>query len=241
MPNNRLLPRFSFHHAAHQVAIAVIALSILDQLLGGTALLFAPGAVLNHFELWRPFTGLAIASSPMEIVFGALIIYSIGGSLEASWGRKRFLLVALGIPFTAECLTLLAYSALSGATQIGHGGASMIISTIWIAYGLRAAFSGHLLNFWGSPLKGETFALIGLGFVVLAGVFSSFLLVLPDLLAAGLTYIYMYNRTIFDLSELKRRLELAFYNWKLRRLKKRSGLHVVKGTREDEDPTNRYH
>lgn len=241
MPNNPLLARLSFHHAAHQVAIGVIALSILDQLLGGTALLFIPGAVLHHFELWRPLTGLAIASSPMEIVFGALIIYSIGGSLEASWGRKRFLVVALGIPFIAECLTLMAYIALSGSGQVGYGGASMVISTIWIAYGLRAAFSGHLLNFWGSPLKGETFALIGLGFVVLAGVFSGFLVVLPDLFAAGLTYLYMYNRRIFDLSEIRRRLELAFYNWKLRRLKRKSGLHVVKGAREDEDPANRYH
>ena len=117
----------------------------------------------------------------------------------------------------------------------------MIISTIWIAYGLRAAFSGHLLNFWGSPLKGETFALIGLGFVVLAGVFSSFIAVLPDLFAAGLTYLYMYKRDALNLSEIRRRGELTYYNWKLRRLKRKSGLRVVRGALEDEDSSTRYH
>jgi membrane associated rhomboid family serine protease len=235
------MPRFSFHHSAHQIAIAVIVLSVLHQLLGGAVFLFAPGAVVDHLQIWRPFTGLVIASTPMEIIFGALIIYSIGGSLESVWGRRRFLTIALGIPLIAECLTLLAYVTLSGGSNLGYGGASMIISTIWIAYGLRAAFSGHLLNFWGSPLKGETFALIGLGFVVLAGVFSSFAAVLPDLFAAGLTYLYMYKRDVLNLSEIRRRGELAYYNWKLKRLKRKSGLHVVKGSREDENSSTRYH
>jgi hypothetical protein len=117
----------------------------------------------------------------------------------------------------------------------------MIISTIWIAYGLRAAFSRQLLNFWGSPLRGETFALIGLGFVLLNAVFAGILVVLPDLIAAGLTYLYMYKRGLFNLSEARRRLELSYYNWKLKRLKSKAGLRVVKGSKSDDDSDTRYH
>ncbi len=241
MKPRAVLPSISFHNAAHQLAIAMIALSVVNGLLGGLLLLFIPVAVIAHLEVWRPFTSLLVAVHPMEIIFGALIIYSIGGSLEDSWGRKRFLRVALGIPFIAELLTLAFYLVFPTSYPVPYHGASTIISTIWIAYGLRAAFSRQLLNFWGSPLKGETFALIGLGFVVLSAVFSGVLVVLPDLIAAGLTYLYMYNRGLLNFAETRRRVELAYYNWKLKRLKGRSGLRVVKGSKDDSDPSTRYH
>lgn len=241
MTRRAALPAISFHHSAHQLAIAMIAMSVINGLLGGIVLLFIPTAIISHFEVWRPFTGLLVAIHPMEIIFGALIIYSIGGSLEDSWGKKRFLAVALGIPFISELLTLALFALIPTSHPLAYHGASMIISTIWIAYGLRAAFSRQLLNFWGSPLKGETFALIGLGFVVLSAVFSGVMVVLPDLIAAGLTYVYMYKRRIFNFSETRRRVELAYYNWKLRRLKSKSGFRVVKGSKDDSDPSTRYH
>lgn len=218
----------------------MIAMSVVNGLLGGL-LLFIPVAVISHLEVWRPFTSLLVAVHPMEIIFGALIIYSIGGSLEDSWGRKRFLRVALGIPFIAELFTIAFYLVLPSSYPVPYHGASALISTIWIAYGLRAAFSRQLLNFWGSPLKGETFAFIGLGFVVLSAVFSGVLVVLPDLIAAGLTYLSMYNRGLLNLAEARRRVELAYYNWKLKRLKGKSGLRVVKGSKDDSDPSTRYH
>lgn len=241
MKPRAVLPSISFHNAAHQLAIAMIAMSVVNGLLGGLLLLFIPVAVISHLEVWRPFTSLLVAVHPMEIIFGALIIYSIGGSLEDSWGRKRFLRVALGIPFIAELFTLAFYLVFPASYPVPYHGASSMISTIWIAYGLRAAFSRQLLNFWGSPLKGETFALIGLGFVVLSAVFSGVLVVLPDLIAAGLTYLYMYNRGILNLAEARRRVELAYYNCKLKRLKGKSGLRVVKGSKDDSDPSTRYH
>lgn len=235
------LPAISFHHSAHRLAIAMIAMSVINGLLGGIIFLFVPGLVISSFEVWRPFTGILVAVHPMEIIFGALIIYSIGGSLEDSWGKKRFLTVALGIPFLAELATLALCAFLPSVYPLAYHGASMIISTIWIAYGLRAAFSRQLLNFWGSPLRGETFALIGLGFVLLNAVFAGVLVVLPDLIAAGVTYLYMYKRGLFNLSEARRRLELSYYNWKLKRLKSKAGLRVVKGSKSDDDSDTRYH
>lgn len=241
MRNQAFLPSLSFHTSAHQISVAMIALSILNGLLGSAILLLIPYLTLYNFELWRPFTALLIATNPLEIIFGALIIYSIGGALEQSWGKRRFLRVALGIPFLGELAATATCAVFPISSQVAYHGVSIIISTIWIAYGLRSAFSGQLLNFWGTPLRGETFALIGLGFVVLNAVFAGVVVVLPDLFAAAFTYIYMYRRGGINLAELRRRVELAYYNWKLKRLKRKSGLRVVKGSRDEDDPNTRYH
>lgn len=241
MNKRAFLPSLSFDTSAHQIAIAMIAISIVNGLLGSAALLLIPYPTIHNLELWRPFTALLVAVNPIEIIFGALIIYSIGGALEQGWGKRRFLIVALGIPFVGELAALLTCILLPVSSEIPYHGVSIIISTIWIAYGLRAAFSGHLLNFWGSPLKGETFALIGLGFVVLNAIFAGVMVVLPDLFAAAFTYLYMYRRGALNFSELRRRVELAYYNWKLKRLKRKSGLRVVKGSREEDDSKPRYH
>lgn len=241
MNNRAFLPSLSFHTSAHQIAIAMIALSVLNGLLGSTALLLIPYLTIANLEIWRPFTALLVAINPLEIIFGALIIYSIGGALEQSWSKKRFLLVALGIPFLGELATLLTCLVFPVNSGIPYHGASVMISTIWIAYGLRAAFTGQLLNFWGAPLRGETFALIGLGFVVLNAVFVGIMFVLPDLFAVAFTYLYMYGRRGLNLAEVRRKVELAYYNWKLKRLKRKSGLRVVKGSRDEDDSKPRYH
>ncbi len=236
-----LFPSLSLYSTAHKLTIALIGASILQGLFQSGALLFIPRPTILDLEIWRPFTALLIAVSPMEIIFGALIVYSIGGALEQSWGRKRFLRVALGIPLLAELLTLAVFFLTSAIPDIAYHGASSLITVIWIAFGLRAAQSGQLLNFWGAPIQGTTFALIGLGFVVLNGIFSSFLIVLPDLFTALLTYGYMLRRGRFDVRDLKGRIELAYYNWKLKRLKSRSGLRVVKGSRDDDDSSPKIH
>lgn len=241
MKRYNFLPSFSFHSSAHKLAVGLIGLSVIQAALNNTALLFIPSLTVEGLQLWRPLTALLVAVSPMEIIFGALIIYSVGGALEDSWGSKRFLRISLGIPLLAEILTLVLFFALGGYYDYPYHGASSVITTIWIAFGLRASFSGQLLNFWGSPIRGKTFALIGLGFVVLTALFSSFFLVLPDLISAGLTYGYMYRRGWFDLGDVKGRLELSYYNWKLKRLKNKTGLRVVKGSRDDDDSNPKIH
>jgi membrane associated rhomboid family serine protease len=233
---NRFFPTLSFHSKAHIIAIAMILVSVLQGLLGHSGsnwLLFSPTRTLFGLELWRPFTSLLVAISPPEIIFGTLIIYSIGGMLERRWNRKRFLAVSLGIPLIAQVvvliLTLITPSTFAGAL---YPGARQVITTLWIIYGLVAHFSYERLNFWGTPITGKTFALIGLGFVVLSAVFSGVLPVLPELLTAALCYMYMYrNRAL----RWKNQLTLRYYDWKLKKLKGRTNLRVIKGARSDED------
>jgi len=238
------LPTFSFHHSAHQVAVAVVVVSVLFGLfgqMGGAFLLLSPAAVLDGFQAWRPFTYVLVATNPMEVIFGALIIYSIGGTLEAWLGRGGFLAVALGIPFASGVLTLLAALMLPSMFMLTiYAGASCIITTVWIVFGLNAHLRRQTLNFWGVPLSGKNFALIGLGFVLLQGVFSSFLTVIPELFGAALSYAYVLKPGVF---EPFRRVELAYYNWKLKRLKAKRGLRVVKSSssRKDDEGNSQIH
>jgi len=129
---------------------------------------------------------LFIARNPTEVIFGGLIVYSIGGMLEQTFGKNHFCSgarpalckVALS-PFSARYCSRWALSPIR---------VSAIMTTLWIIYGLWAERSRYPLYFWGVPLRGKTFALIGLGFAVLNGAFSSFFLVLPDLISAALCY-----------------------------------------------------
>jgi membrane associated rhomboid family serine protease len=192
---------------------------------------------LFHFELWRPFTSLFIATSPLEVIFGALIIYSIGGMLETRWSRKRFLAVGLGIPLIAEIIILtatlflgdpLAYQVFTGSRQV--------VTTLWIIFGLVAHFSHEILYFWGTPVTGKTFALIGVGFVALSGVFGSFLPLATEVVTVALCYLYMYRHRIF---RLRNQLELRYYDWKLSRLKSKTKLHVIEGKRKTSSSLDR--
>lgn len=233
---NRYFPSLSFHSKAHQIAITMIVVSVLQGLLGHAGapwLLFAPTRTLFSLEVWRPFTSLFVAISPPEIIFGTLIIYSIGGMLERRWSTKRFLAVTLGIPLIAHVLVLvMALCTPSTFAGAFYPGARQVVTTLWIIFGLTAHFSHERLNFWGTPITGKTFALIGLGFVVLSAVFSGVLLVLPELITALLCYLYMYrNRAL----RFKHQLALRYYDWKLKKLKSRSNLRVIKGARDEDD------
>lgn len=238
------ISNFSFHHSAHLLAVGIIIMSIVQGILTqqeADTFLFSPLAVLYQAHVWKPFTSLLIARNPLEIIFGGLIVYSIGGSLESWWGRKRFLSRALGIPLSAQAIVLIfAFLTPSSFEITTYPGAGQIITTLWILFGLSAHFRGQLLNFWGTPLQGKTFALIGLGFVVLGAVFNNVILVLPELITAGLCYAFMYRGSY---QEARRKMELAYYNWKLKRLKTKKGLRLVKGSKghNDEDPKPHIH
>lgn len=236
---------FSVNSSAHQLTIAIVVASILFGLLGPIGvyyLAFNPLLVLYEYRVWQPVTSLLIAPSPTEVIFGGLIVYSIGGNLEMWLGRRKFWALTLGIPLSANVLTLLAaliFPSLFIAAI--YTGVSSILTTVWIVFGLRAWFRREQLNFWGVPITGKTFAVIGLGFVVLQGVFNGFLRVFPELLSAMLCYGYMYRGGSFNPF---RPIEIGYYNWKLRRLKaKRGGLRIVppkksKNDREDDYSIN---
>jgi membrane associated rhomboid family serine protease len=100
----------SLETMASKLAVALVAGSVLYHLTKGgqgALLLLWPDFVLGRLFLWQPLTYAFTESSPLGIIFGAIITWSIGGYLESIWGGRRLLLVAVGITALAGFITVL--------------------------------------------------------------------------------------------------------------------------------------
>lgn len=177
--------------AAAWLAVALVVGSVVFALTHegvGGLLVLVPGAVLRGY-LWQPLTYGFVESSAMGVIFGALIVWQLGGALEQTWGSRRMALFAVGTTVLAGIGTVLLALAVPALRSIPFPGGFVMGSALWVAYGL--SFGGRQTNFWGLPVSGNLFALIGVGFVFLNGAFSSFLLVVPAAVALLLTWAYL--------------------------------------------------
>ena len=177
--------------AASWLAVALVVGSVVYALTRdglGELLRLIPGAVL-HGYVWQPLSYAFVESSPMGVIFGALILWQLGGALEQTWGTRRMTAFALGTTTLAGVVTVLLALVVRALLPIPFSGGFVMGSSLWVAYGL--SFGRRQTNFWGLPVSGNVFALIGVGFVFLNGAFSSFLLVIPEAVALLLTWCYL--------------------------------------------------
>jgi len=201
----------SLETMASKLAVALVAGSVLYHLTKGgqgALLLLWPDFVLGRLFLWQPLTYAFTESSPLGIIFGAIITWSIGGYLESIWGGRRLLLVAVGITALAGFITVLLAMLVPGATAQAYTGGNVMTSVLWVAYGL--SIGRGETNFWGIPLSGNALAGVGAGFVVLMAIIGPWQAQVPDLLALGLVFAYVRGAN-------PRRLLLHFQHWRLQR------------------------
>ena len=177
--------------AAAWLAVALVGGSVVFALTReglGALLLLLPDGVL-HGWVWQPLTYGFVESSPMGVIFGALILWQLGGALEQSWGTRRMGLFAVGTTVLAGLVTVLLALGFPSLRAIPYSGGFVMGSALWVAYGL--SFGRRQTNFWGLPVSGNVFALIGVGFVFLSGAFSGFRFVVPSAVALLLTWAYL--------------------------------------------------
>ena len=201
----------SLETMASKLAVALVAGSVLYHLTKGgqgALLLLWPDFVLGRLFLWQPLTYAFTESSPLGIIFGAIITWSIGGYLESIWGGRRLLLVAVGITALAGFITVLLAMLVPGATAQAYTGGNVMTSVLWVAYGL--SIGQGQTNFWGIPLSGNALAGVGAGFVVLMAIIGPWQAQVPDLLALGMVFAYVRGAN-------PRRLLLHFQHWRLQR------------------------
>ncbi len=173
------------------LAVALVGGSVVFALTReglGALLLLVPGGVLRGW-VWQPLTYGFVESSPMGVIFGALILWQLGGALEQSWGTRRMGLFAVGTTVLAGLVTVLLALGVPALRAIPYPGGFVMGSALWVAYGL--SFGGRQTNFWGLPVSGNVFALIGVGFVFLSGAFSGFQFIVPSAAALLLTWAYL--------------------------------------------------
>jgi membrane associated rhomboid family serine protease len=224
----------SVQSAAAALAVALVATSVLVAVFRGLApyLLLVPELVVSRFYVWELVTYGLLETSPMGVIFGAIILWSLGGALEARWGQRRFLLFSAGIVAAAGAATVALSLVVPALVVEGYPGGTVLTGSLWVAYGLLVGRSQT--NFWGLPLTGNLLALIGAGFVFLSAAFGGIRNVIPDVFALTFTWLVVRGYS-------PGRLWTRLRSWQLEReLKRRSGhLRSVEGGRRSSGPNDR--
>ncbi len=171
---------------AAKLAVATVLISIVEAI--GTPLRLSLNAdhVATGPALWQPLTYAFVQASPIGVLFGALILWTIGGALEQQWGPRRLLWTSFGVTVLTALLTLGLAVLLPSIRYISYPGGVVMTTAVWVAYGL--AFGSAQVNFWGVPVAGNIFALIGVGLVVISAAFSGWRVVVPEAIGVLLTY-----------------------------------------------------
>lgn len=201
--------------AAAAMAIAMIVTSVLVAVIRPLQAIvpLVPELVVRGF-VWQLLSYALVEVSPMGVIFGAIILWSLGGYVEQSWGRRRFLWFSLAIVVLSGIATVLLSWLVPALVRQAYPGAMVLTGSLWVAYGLQ--IGRGQTNFWGLALTGNVLALIGVGFVFLNAAFAGLSTVIPE--AFGLLFTFLYMRGARPSA-----LWLRFRSWQLDRdLKKRS-------------------
>jgi membrane associated rhomboid family serine protease len=220
---------------AAKLLVAMVGSSALLALARGvrdTFFLLNPGAVFGKLMLWQPLTYAFIALSPVEVLFGGMIIWWAGHGLEQIWGSRRLLAFAVGVTALAGAVTVLLALVIPSLQRPFHG-STVMTGALWVAFGL--SIGRGQTNFWGIPITGNMLAAIGAGFVVLWGIFGSWSDVVPEAIALGLSYAYLRGVT-------PRFVLLRFQSWRVQRQVKARSKHlrVVAKDRNTPKGSDRY-
>ena len=203
---------------AAKLAVGLVAFSALYLATSGgqgVMLLLNPRDVLGG-RVWELFTYAFIAPDPIGIIFGGIIIWSIGGFLESTWGSRRLLMASLGITVLAGLLSVLVWVV--RPIPVIYAGGSVMTTVLWVAYGL--VIGRGQTNFWGIPLTGNWFAAIGAGFTVLRLLTaSSWQVLAPELISLVLVFAYVRGAS-------PKRLLLHLQHWRLQRQLKDRSKHL---------------
>lgn len=219
-----------------KLAIALVVGSVLFALLGeaGRYLVLIPNDVLSQLFLWQPLSYAFIANDPFGVIFGAMILWSIGGSMEQTWGSRRLLTFSVGTTVLAGILTVLLALVIGPLRASWFAGGWVMGSALWVAYGL--SIGRGQANFWGIPMTGNMLAAVGAGLVLLQAAFArSIYPVLPELLAMGMAWAYVRGFS-------PRLVWLRFQSWRLQaQLKGRSKhLKVISQDRNMPSDSDRF-
>ena len=223
--------------AATKLAIGLIAGSVIAWLLPQEwAVRFAlsPELMVHQYALWQPLTYGFIETSPTGVIFGALILWSVGGALEMQWGPRRLAVFAIGVTALAGLLTAALSLLWPDFLRGVYAGGTVMTTAVWVAYGW--ALGRLQTGFWGLPLTGNALAAVGVGFVALHAAFArSIVPVIPEILAIAFAYVYVKVGT-------PRVLVLRLRQWKLQRqLRSRSRhLRVISRDRNTDSGSDRY-
>ncbi|NOK34926.1 DUF1751 domain-containing protein [Corallococcus exercitus] len=217
---------------AAKLAVALVAFSALflaTRQGQGVLLLLNPRDVLG-LRVWQLFTYAFVATDALGIIFGGIIIWSIGGFLESTWGSRRLLMASVGITVLAGLITVLLSLVMPMANL--YAGGTVMTTVLWVAYGL--VIGRGQTNFWGIPLTGNWFAAIGAGFTVLRLLTApAWQVMAPELISLVLIFAYVRGAS-------PKRLMLQLQHWRLQRQLRDRSKHLRVVDRERPPDRDQY-
>lgn len=203
--------------------VAAASRAVMEQVL------LNPSDVLQQFKLWQLVSAtFLVPPSPLGLIFGLIILLQTGAWLEMQWSRPKVWLFVFGVNLLANVATVLVGLLSPSVFASSFFGGYTTIEALWIAQGLIVG-PGRL-NWFGFPVSGYAFAVIGAAFTLLAGITGSWVAVVPQLFGIAITVAWVQGYT-------PAQLLLRFRSRQLERdLRKRSShLSVVKGQKNDRD------
>jgi membrane associated rhomboid family serine protease len=197
---------------------------------------FVPAALAQGY-IWQPFTYVFLHLGIFHLLFNLLILWSIGGELEALWGSKTFssflLVCGLGAALCHGLFTLTGWGAGAGAPVVGSSG---MVFGLLLAFGIL--FGDRTMYFFMLfPMPAKYFVLLLGGVELISSVFYSksgvaHLAHLGGMLFGFLFLVAMARWRQRSKAEVRAAQE---HKERQKRLKKAGHLKLVKEDEEDPD------
>jgi len=190
-----------------------------------------PGAVVERFWIWQPFTYMFVHAGPMHILVNMLGIWMFGVELERLWGTRFFvryyLVTGLGAAATSLVWSLLPLPGSAVIYQTVTVGASGALFGLLLAYALYYP-ERPILLFLLFPIPAKYFVII-IGAISFMAATQGGGTVAETAHLGGLLAGYLYLRGTKGLAN---ELKYRYLRWKMARLRRRFDVH--QGGRHDD-------
>jgi membrane associated rhomboid family serine protease len=182
------------------IIVATVVVSLVAAVGGRSGLglqqvlLLDTGAVWQG-EVWRLITWVLVEDSPLNLLFGGLVLFWFGRDLVEAWGERRFLLTYFAVPAVAGVLTSLLALPWPGLDAYRFAGFWVALEALVVAWGLNHPFR-QILLFFAVPVSGKALVWITLGGTVFFALFAlpaagAFV---PHLLAVGIAWVHVSGK-----------------------------------------------
>ena len=169
------------------LAIATFAASIIGAVGERNGFPLMSWAALNpdlilHGQLWRLFTWVFFEASPFGLLFGCLMLVTIGSDLASRWSPTRFVLYYLGLTsLVAGVICGMSYllPSLRDMVFVGTWPAQEALIILWAAY----YPSRQIRFFFLLPVAGRSLIYATIGFTVLMALYYGIALFIPHFVA----------------------------------------------------------
>jgi membrane associated rhomboid family serine protease len=183
---NFALPPFT--RGVKWLLIATVALSILVPITGAfgetlaRTFAFIPGALLHGF-VWQPFTYTFLNPDPLGIIFAALGLWLMGGSLEAMWGTRRFVTFYFATSVVAALATAVIGLFFGSVARYAYFGNFVVLEALAAAFAVTLPSARIFLYF--VPIEARLLLPLSAGITLLFVIFHGPTPYLPQIFALG--------------------------------------------------------